>query len=1045
MASGRHLKKHLVVVATACVTALLASGAAAVRAQRLPVRCYDTGDGLAHNAVRVIYQDAKGYLWIGTWDGLNRFDGYRFITYSVQDGLGHPMINDIAEDRRGRLWVATNGGGVARLIEEEEGSSHSARSLSISRADSHRQKFVRYHIDETNPHANAVNKLLFDAQDRLWCLTDAGIYRAEMKVTALVKFTQVLNRRPQELPLHVALVDHRGRLWLSSPEGLARGEKDRLTGYWKPNTRDIEGVVSLVADQRGNVIAAHSYGLIQFPAREESRATEERTGGSQPSWAQPEISLSRAAGHRLPLVLERGQKIHTLKIDSTGTLWIGTTKGLIKYGNVRSQVYTMAQGLSHNDISALAQDREDNLWVGTNGGGVCQLLGERIVSFTQAEGLPDPYVWRVIEDHDGSIYASTSTGGVVEIRDEKVIPVPGSHMPPFPQILGRIQQDRRGDWWIGTHAGLFRFEGPRLRFRHGQKFAAELGFPDSNIAFEQGIYEDPRGRLWISTWTGQTGPDLYWFDPRPKGRPRFCRLSLRTTFPEQAVLKMASDRSGALWLAAHRGLGRLAHGQITVFGPIEGLPEIQPRALFSDSRGWLWIGWRRHGLSVTRDPTAARPTFVHYSTRDGLASDVVSCITEDDAGRIYVGTSRGLDRLDPRTGRIRHFSAQEGLAGDGIIDCMKDRRGNIWAATSSGLSRYDPRVERPRTSPPLVYLSRIQVVGQSLSLPERGLREMPKQTFSAPQNTLRLDYVGISFGGQRALRYQYKLEGVDTDWNAPTEEHSVSYARLAPGSYRFLVRAITREGIVSEPAVFPFAISPPFWQRGWFLALILMSVGALAYALHRYRVAQAVEIQRVRTRIAADLHDDVGAGLSEIALLCELIREQKVIVPSESPAMLARVAERARELVDAMSDIVWAIDPRRDNLKSVLLRIGDLASELLGPKGITCEIEIPSAPENVKLTPDERRHLYLIFKEALTNIVRHAECTLCRLRVRIRDHHLIAEISDDGRGFAVAQERPSRGHGLENMQRRAAELGGQLHVESAPDRGTRLTLNVPLR
>ncbi|MBI3951603.1 MAG: hypothetical protein HY314_14220 [Acidobacteria bacterium] len=336
----------------------------------------------------------------------------------------------------------------------------------------------------------------------------------------------------------------------------------------------------------------------------------------------------------------------------------------------------------------------------------------------------------------------------------------------------------------------------------------------------------------------------------------------------------------------------------------------------------------------------------------------------------------------------------------------------------------------------------ISALGETaVSLPE----------LASDKNQLQLDFVGLSFAPGESLRYQYRLEGADADWSAPTDQRTVTYANLAPGAYRSLVRAINADGIVSpNPAVVTFTILRPIWQRWWFLMLAAIIVGAVSYPLYRYRVARLLELERVRTRIATDLHDDIGAGLSQIAILGEVLKQQNAVAHPASAHMLTQITDTARGLVDAMSDIVWSIDPRRDTLNNLILRVGRLAADLPDPKGIACHFQASPGVEAIKLTPEQRRHLFLIFKEALNNIVRHADCTSVSLVISVTDHHLSAEIQDNGYGFArtVADEDgdpPHRGHGLKNMQARAVELGGQFRIDSVPGGGTRLNLSVPLK
>jgi signal transduction histidine kinase len=514
---------------------------------------------------------------------------------------------------------------------------------------------------------------------------------------------------------------------------------------------------------------------------------------------------------------------------------------------------------------------------------------------------------------------------------------------------------------------------------------------------------------------------------------------------------MMSDRSGVLWFGWQGVLVRFMNGKAVMFQSTDGLPEPNPRAFFQDRRGWFWIGLRYKGVSMTKDPTAEHPTFVNYSTANGLASDSVWSITEDDFGRMYFGTGRGLDRLDLSTGRIRHFTTVDGLAGDAITHCMKDSRGNIWVATATGLSKLNPRAERLANRPPPIYLSRVQVAGEDLALAETGLVRVPERELPSSRNNLLIEYVGLDFQSERRLKYQYKLDGVDADWTASTDQRSVNYARLAPGSYRFLVRAINEEGLSSaEPAVFTFRILPPIWQRWWFLTLAALLAAGVVYLIYRYRVARLLELERVRTRIAADLHDDVGAGLSQMALLSEMAKSHIRSDPQRSAQILTDVAEAARALVDTMSDIVWSVDPRQDDLEKLIARVRQFASDVLEARAITWDFQTPPEPEKVKLTPEQRRHLFLIFKESINNIVRHAECTSVWLSISLGDHRLLAEIRDDGRGFVMPSSTEPvklsrQGHGLKNMQTRAAELSGQCRIESGPGRGARVSLSVPLK
>jgi len=507
---------------------------------------------------------------------------------------------------------------------------------------------------------------------------------------------------------------------------------------------------------------------------------------------------------------------------------------------------------------------------------------------------------------------------------------------------------------------------------------------------------------------------------------------------------MVGDGGGGIWLATAERLCRIRQGKFSCLQPMAGLPETDPRSLFVDSRGWLWIGQRYKGVSVTKEPAAENPSFIHYSTANGLLSDTAWALTEDDEGRIYVGTGKGLSRFDPREQSWQGFTTKDGLAREEIQSFYKDKQGNIWIA-GGGVTRFNPRAEHKASQPPPIYISRVNITGEDLTLPETGTVRVAPMQLAASRNNLTIDFVGVQFQGEDTLLYQHKLEGADADWSAPAKLRSVSYAGLSPGSYRFLVRSLNRDGLISQPAVFEFRILRPIYLRWWFIALVMLSFGGIVFSLYRYRVRQLLELERVRTRIATDLHDDIGASLSRVAILSEVVRQQNRGHNGESEGRLAEIATSARELVDSMSDIVWSVDPRRDDLGNVVTRVRQFGADVFEAQGIAWELQVTPDLEKTKLTPEQRRDIFLICKEALNNVARHAGCRRATLSLRVSGQQILVGIKDDGRGFAAAVVENGRGgHGLANMQARAARLGGSLGIASDPGQGTQLNLSIPL-
>jgi signal transduction histidine kinase len=308
---------------------------------------------------------------------------------------------------------------------------------------------------------------------------------------------------------------------------------------------------------------------------------------------------------------------------------------------------------------------------------------------------------------------------------------------------------------------------------------------------------------------------------------------------------------------------------------------------------------------------------------------------------------------------------------------------------------------------------------------------------------LRIDFVGLGFGPGEHLQYQYRLQGVDRDWSPPTDQRSVIYGRLSSGTYRFQVRAVNNEGSTSPaPASVGFLILPPVWLSWWFLSAAALATCGLAYAAHRYRVRQLLAIERVRTRIASDLHDDIGSSLSQVSILSELVRQRLNTDDPRVAQPLGEIAAVSNEMVAALSDIVWAINPRHDRLGDLAARMRRFALDVLASRGIDLRFNADASAERQRTSSDFRRQVYLIFKEAVNNAARHAACTEAQVQLHVFKGRLELSVTDNGRGFEVFAT--NNGNGLTSMQRRAAGLGGRLELRSEPGTGAAVMLSVPL-
>ena len=330
-----------------------------------------------------------------------------------------------------------------------------------------------------------------------------------------------------------------------------------------------------------------------------------------------------------------------------------------------------------------------------------------------------------------------------------------------------------------------------------------------------------------------------------------------------------------------------------------------------------------------------------------------------------------------------------------------------------------------------------------MPLPETGTLSVPILELASSRNNLLIEYMALSFQGEDKLRYQYQLEGVDKDWNPPTDVRTVNYARLAPGSYRFLVRAISQEGIVSaDAASFQFRILRPVWQRWWFLTATALLAAALIYTVHRQRMARSIELERVRTRIATDLHDDIGANLSLIAMLSDVARGHLSREDQRLKEWFSTIASTSRDTVDSMSDIVWAVNPKRDYLSDLTRRMRRFADDILAARNIELRFHAPDDNLDLKIGADLRREIFLIFKETINNVVRHSHCTWAEVELVIDSGSLTLRVRDNGRGLSTPNA--ADGTGLASLSGRAEKLGGTFEIISSNGAGLTVILNVPL-
>ena len=1034
-------------------------------AERLPLKSYTVADGLAHNAINKIVRDSRGFLWFCTREGLSRFDGYTFTNFGTEQGLPHANVTDLLETRSGEYWVATYGG----IVRFNPKGAPANRVVYAGEASAIAPMFTVIVPEDQDRRARVITVLLEDRNGTIWCGTQNGLAQLE-RSNDRIALQSVDIGIPSEYPLQREisdlLEDKHGSLWIAAPSGLYRRRPDGSTArYTKRDGLPNEYLSDLFQDSQGQLWAATLLGgFFRFVADSTSKppifaAAYTRRDGLPSDWV---FQLFETADRQF---------------------WVATNKGLVEFfpngenQGRRFRSYTERNGLSYPEITALTEDLGGNLWLGTGAAGGMKLTRDGFVTYDDRDGLWD--VGAIFEDRTGNIcfvgnvlgneVTSVFEGAKLDLLDPNSA---NSHRrfgcfdgqrfnwfkPKVPSYFGWVMegvtlQGRNGEWWVGSGEGLYRFPATNQFAQIKTVSPLAVYTPKDGLASHQvfRLFEDSSENIWISTIDASTNGLARW----EKSSDTVHDLKNSPALPslkDNLARSFGEDRVGNVWVGFNNGLARYSQGSFKFFAATDGLPPGAIMNIYLDHAGRLWLASSRGGLIRIDDPGTERPSFINYTALQELSSNNIEVITEDVEGHIYVGGGHGLDRLDPATGRVKHFTTADGLAPGLFRAAFRDHTGVLWLGMTRGLSRFAPAPDHPG-APPSVSITGLRVAGSLRLVSALGEKEMALPDLSASDNQLQLDFVAPGFVSGEVLRYQYKLEGADDDWSVLSEQRRVNYANLTPGRYRFLVRAANSDGTSSAvPASVTFTILRPVWQRWWFLTLAALIIGLGVYLLYRYRVARILEFANMRTRIATDLHDDIGSGLSRVAILSEVVKRQVGdSAANQSVPLLTEIADSARTLVDSMRDIVWAIDPRRDDLSSVVFRVRQFASDVLDPQKIKLNFQAPSELEKIKLDPEQRRHLFLIFKEAVNNIARHAECASVSLSINFSRNRLIVEIRDDGRGFIDPRPQQSAtdghagGHGLENMQSRAEELGGQLSIDSSPGHGTCLKVMVPIR
>ena len=1013
--------------------ALLLYFAVAVRAETLPFTHYTMADGLAHDRVDRIVRDKIGFLWFCTSEGLSRFDGKEFKNYTQDDGLPHRSVGAFLETRSGQLWLGTGDGVV--LFDPRGRSDRDAGP-----ADENTPPMFRVFRPEAHQNGQpaGVDDLIEDRNGTIWVATTNGVYTlVNAGDWELRRFDIPAAVENKNVNFHRLLEDDSGWIWAGAESGLYRISPDRsgvttIHRFLRAGSiiTDRQGRVwigSVGGTDDGDQIGLHLYSVVDGQPRK-IRTFRKRDGLYDEIW------------------------LNSLLETSNGQVFVGIGNALSEYiPDAAPGAPSFRTLTTEGGVVALGEDVAGNMWYSTNSSGVRRLARGGFVNFSAADNLGVKRITSIVASSDGNIYVLAEIDKIHRFDGKAFTVVEPRGMLTQSWGRGSVSfRDRTGAWWIASGEGLQRYPPvARLEDLAHTKPLRTYTTRDgvfSDVIFR--LFEDSRGDIWIGS-IGHPVDSVTRWDRATDSIQQYT--AARDGLPGgNAVSAFAEDKAGNIWIGYYAGGLVRYHrqsGKFESFDASDNLPPGYIGNIASDSAGRIWVASSHGGAVRIDNPTAGRPQLVNVTTRDGLSSNHATCITEDNFGRIYIGTGRGVNRIDLQTGRTKVFTRADGLPDNIITQCNRESTGAVWFGTWSGIARHEPTLD-DEAPPPSVFLSDLRVNGESVrNLSELGETNLEKIELGSDQRQVQVDFFALGFGAGESLRYQYKLDGVDEDWSEPSQRRAVNL-NLSAGSYTFLVRAISAEGAASAvPARVSFSIARPFWQRWWFLLIVAVMVSIAGYVLYRYRLAQLIKLERVRTRIASDLHDDIGSSLSQIAILSEVARHKAGDNGASEP--LERIAETSRDMVDSMSDIVWAINPQKDHLSDLIHRMRRFASDTFDSTDVGYRFDFDESTRDISLGADLRREVYLMFKECISNVAKHSGADNVAIAIDATHDFLRIKVADNGRGFDIAAAADGQfngygGNGLINMRKRAERLGGKFSIESGGS-GTAVNFEIPTK
>ncbi|MBK7106538.1 MAG: hypothetical protein IPH62_14770 [Ignavibacteriae bacterium] len=1008
-------------------------------------------EGLSQSSILSILQDKRGYLWIGTANGLNRFDGYEFVVYNniTEDSssISDNEITSMYEDKEGFIWIGTAKGILNKFNPKTETFKHYDIASSSDWYLIDEEKFYNYPLTLSRNQNSTITTIDEDNDGNLWIGTwGKGLIKFNPKTNQkkyLYHFPNRINALSSNNIVKV-FVDSKGIIWVGTFGGGLNKIINTANSQLKIFNKNIypinfikigEKITSVSEDSEKNIIVAeYNNGIFKI-----NSTTKEL---SPNRWQISQLDLKLNQNYNSPNIMT--------VCKENENLWIGTYgNGLLLYNEkLKTTKQFLASkdenSLSENEIQSIYVDNSGTVWVGTQlGKGINKIESNKNnfktipVLSVENKSINDNIIWSIFEDSDKNLWIGTYRGGLnkIDFKTNNFKYFGENEIGDF--HIRSIIEDFNGNLWIGTFSnGLTFFDRSKNIFKYFKIGEDNKSLKSNQI---QSLLIDQDSILYIGTFGGGLS-QLSLKDFYQKQIHEFTSYQHNPSnifsISDDRVYCIYVDKKNELWLGTHGGGINQFNKKTKVFTNYKSdnnlLNDNRIMKISETKEEKFLIGTFGGGLNLFDPETKS---FTNINKISGIDCNDVYGIIDDNVSGYWLSTNNGIYKLDYDLSSFVRYGLLDGLQSLEFNggSYFKSKSGIIYFGGINGLNYFDPKeIQIDKFAAPIV-ITKIKLFDKEIKGEKKEL------IFEKEQNYFSFEFASLDFKKSGKNKYKYILEGLDKNWTyTNAENRKVFYTNLAPGEYKFIVTGTNNDGIWSSKfSSVKITILSPFWMQWWFISLLILFVGGIITFLINQRIRYLIAMDKLKSNLSADLHDNVGAGLTEISILSELTATE---VPDSSNVSknLIKISELSRQLVESMSDIVWVVNPNRDSLYDLIVRLKDSYAELLGELGITLQTSDLDKLENIKMPMDIRQNLYLILKESINNCIKHSCCKNIILEIINVGKNMTIKVIDDGNGFNINSQ--THGNGLTNIKNRSNKIDWQISIKSEIGIGTKVIL-----